>query len=166
LRRCIFHGIIIKQRRPVKNKGISALGAVLLVLIVVSCDGIYISDGYKRVGYDMRGTWECTEAAPWPEGHPKQREKGLLVLDYDTITITGPVAHLRDFTRGIALEAYTEDTEDLEDSKTGLLYIKDRGELQNSISYRRWQSGGTPKDEMLTLTGGGIAYETFKKIKD
>jgi hypothetical protein len=85
------------------------------------------------------------------------------VLDYDTITITGPVAHLKDFTRGIALEAYTEDSET---SETGLLYIYDRGVLQSPVSYRRWQSGGSPKIEMLTLTGGGIDDETLKKVAE
>jgi hypothetical protein len=146
-----------------RNKGIAVFTAALLVLIMASCDGTYNPNGgYKRVDYDMHGTWECTKEESWPEDQPWKKEKGLLVLDYDTITITGPVAHLRDFTRGIALEAYTED---VEKNETGLLYIKDRGILQSSVSYRRWQSGGYPKVKMLTLTGGGVADETFKRIE-
>jgi hypothetical protein len=144
----------------VTTKGISAL--VLLALFVVSCDGTYKPNGgLQRVDYDMRGVWECVEEAPWPEDWSWNKEKGRLVLDYGSITITGPVAHLPDFTRDIALEAYTEET----DGETGLLYIKDRGVWQSPISYRRWRSADKPvKFEMLTLTGGGLEEETLKKM--
>jgi hypothetical protein len=109
----------------------------------------------KQVDKDLRGTWERTESAFWPEGQTEIREKGKLVLGIDTITISDPVAHLQGFTRGVALEAYTEDSK---------LFIKDRNEWQNPVSYIRWQSGGSPKDELITLTGGGVADETFKRI--
>jgi predicted small secreted protein len=133
-------------------------GIAVLALLLASCNVEGVGRGPKRVGYDLRGTWECMEAAFWPGDHTWK--KGTIVLDYDTITITGPVAHLRDFTRGIALEAHTEEAED---GETGLLSIKDRGLWQSPVSYRRWLSGGTPKDAMLTLTGGGAADETLKK---
>jgi hypothetical protein len=142
------------------NKGLFTFIAALCAFVIVSCDGTYNPDNYKRVDYDLRGTWECTEAAYWPVDNTY---KGMLVLGYDSITITGPVEHLWGFTRGIALEAYTEDAED---GEIGLLYIKDRGILQRPISYRRWQSAGTPKYEMLTFpSGDGAADETFKQIK-
>jgi hypothetical protein len=163
----VFYNIIshkkqtLKKGKPMTNKGISAFTAALFALVIISCDGTYNPNGgYKRVDYDLRGTWECMEEAFWYGDYTWK--KGSLVLDYDSITITGPVAHLQGFTRGIALEAYTEDAED---SETGLLYIKDRGILQSPVSYRRWQSGGKPKDEMLTLTSGGVTDETFKQIE-
>jgi hypothetical protein len=128
----------------------------VLVLLLVSCDWEAGENrDYKRVGYDLRGTWKHND--------PAYRVDGQLVLDHDTITITGSVAHLRGFTRNIALETYTEDAEN---SETGLLCIKDRGVWQNPVSYRRWKSGGTPKVEMLTLIGGGVSDETFKRIRD
>jgi hypothetical protein len=147
-----------------ENKGISLFKAALLAFVVAGCDGTYNPNAYKQVARNMRGAWECMEENYWPEdrpwGQPWKKEKGTLKLDSDTITITGPVAHLKGFTRGIALEAYTEDTEYTEYSKTGLLYIIDKGVLQSPVSYRRWQSGGSPKQEMLTLTGGSVADET------
>jgi hypothetical protein len=133
----------------------------LIVFAAVSCDGTYNPNDYKRVDYGMRGAWECMEEAFWPEGQKWKKEKGTLVLDYDTITINGPVAHLKGFTRSIALEAYTEDAED---GETGLLYIKDKGTVQSPVSYRRWQSADKPKIEMLTFIGD--ADETFKKIAE
>jgi hypothetical protein len=141
------------------NKGIPAFTLALSALIAASC-GVNPNGGYKRVDYDLRGTWEGMEEAYWPESYPWEKEKGFLALDYGAVTITGPVAHLRGFTRDIALEAYTEDA----DGGSGLLYIKDRGILQSPVSYRRWQSAGYPKEEMLTLTGGGLADETFRRI--
>ncbi|MDR2143883.1 MAG: hypothetical protein LBP29_05895 [Treponema sp.] len=132
----------------------SIFAITLFVFVIAGCDGTYNPNGYKQVDQRLRGTWECMEEDYWTW------EKGRFVLDYDTITITAPVAHLPGFTRGIALEAYTDN----EDSETGLLYIKDRGLWQSPVSYRRWQSGGYPKVKMLTLTGGGAADETLKQI--
>ncbi|MDR2094859.1 MAG: hypothetical protein LBP76_04995 [Treponema sp.] len=136
-------------------------GIAALLLLLASCD--YAPGAFKWVDYDLRGRWECTEEAPWPESQWWKKEKGTLVLDYDTITITGPVAHLRGFTRDIPLEAYTEEGED---GEPGLLYIRDRGVLQSPVGYRYWLSGGYPKVKMLTLTGGGAVDETFKRIEE
>ncbi|MDR2052205.1 MAG: hypothetical protein LBP80_02230 [Treponema sp.] len=136
---------------------LALISAALPALPLASCT---LEDS-SMVDYDMRGTWECTEE-DWLNDYTLERGYGRLVLDDDTITITGPVAHLKGFTRGIALEAYTEEAED---GKIGLLYIKDRGILQSPVSYRRWQSSGKPnKIDMLTLTGGGVADETLKKV--
>ncbi|MDR2019518.1 MAG: hypothetical protein LBQ14_01995 [Treponema sp.] len=66
------------------------------------------------------------------------------------------------FTRGIALEAYTENAED---SGTGLLRIKDRSLWQSPANYRRRQSDGCPKVKTLTFAGGGVAGETLKQIE-
>jgi hypothetical protein len=145
-----------------ENKGISFLKVLLFAFVIAGCEGTYDPNAYKQVDSDMRGVWECMEDDSWPEDHPWKKEKGTFILDYNSITITGPVAHLKGFTRGIALEAYTED---IKDSETDLLYIKDRGLLQSPVSYRRWQSGGSPKQEMLTLTGGDVADETLQQIK-
>ncbi|MDR2134507.1 MAG: hypothetical protein LBP27_05310 [Treponema sp.] len=131
-------------------------GLAVLVLLLASCNWESGGRDYKWVDHDLRGTWEHND--------PTSRIDGQLVLDYETITITGIVAHLRGFTRNIALKAYTEDAED---SKTGLLYIKDRGIWQSPVSYRRWKSAGHPKVEMLTLpAAGSVSDETFKRIED
>jgi hypothetical protein len=137
---------------------LALISAALPALLLASCT--WKAD-IKEVDYDMRGTWECMEEA-WLNDYTLERGRGRLVLDSDTITITGPVAHLKDFTRNTPLEVYTEEAED----GTGQLYIKDRGILQSPVSYRRWQSGGTSKDEMLTFPKGGdiTADETLKKV--
>ncbi|MDR3311698.1 MAG: hypothetical protein LBS64_00995 [Spirochaetaceae bacterium] len=127
-----------------------AMLGMALALLITACDG-FTTDGMS----DLRGTWERTEAAWWytPESG-YQSLKGKLVITYNSVTITGPVAHLQGFTQDIALEARAED---------GLLYIKDTGEWKTPIPYRRWQSAGYA-DTLITLTGGSIADETLKQI--
>jgi len=132
--------------------------ALFCSLLFVNC-GDWASTGIgdsQSVQYDLRGTWVRTEAAIWPETpQTTTTEYGKVVLDYNTITITGPVAHLKGFTRNTKLEAYTEENK---------LYIKDKGAWQNPVTYRKWEAGGSyPRDKMLTLEGGGVADDTFKR---
>jgi hypothetical protein len=134
--------------------GIARSIALLLSFSVISCDN-GSTNGDKSVPSDLRGTWERIEAAWWyMPGSGSQFLKGSLVIKYNSVTISGPVNHLQDFTRDIALEAYAED---------GLLYIKDTGEWKSPVAYRRWQSADHA-DTLLTLSGGGIADETLKRI--
>ncbi|GHV84579.1 hypothetical protein AGMMS50230_01870 [Spirochaetia bacterium] len=124
-------------------------------LLVASCN---VTGGdYKSVDYDLRGTWERTEEAFWPEGQTTTSERGKLIIGFDTVKITGPVEHLQGYTRGIALEAYTED---------GKLYIKDYGVWQSPILYVRAESGGYPTEKLLYLKGGGVPDKTLKRIGD
>jgi hypothetical protein len=99
---------------------------VALALPCVSCDGDIKGDGENNYKYSLHGTWERTEAAFRPEGQNTTGEKGRIVLTYNTITISGPIAHLQGFTRNTALKAYTED---------GKRYINDRGAWQSPITY-------------------------------
>jgi len=136
--------------------------ALFCSLLFVNCgDWASTESGdSQKVDYDLRGTWERDVSDFWPEGQTVTSEKGKVVLGYSTITITGPVAHLKGFTRDTALEAYTEENN---------LYIKDKGEWQAPISYTRWdavQVGPSPRDKMLTLKGGDIADETLKRMAD
>jgi hypothetical protein len=136
----------------------AALAAVSLALLSASCDWDAGETGEYKVAAGLRGLWERTEPAVWPEGQSSKTEKGRLKLDYDTITIHGPVTHLQGFTRDTRLEAYTEDD---------ALYIKDRGVWQSPVQYTRWQSGGSfPHDKMLTLKGGGVPDETLKQVRE
>jgi hypothetical protein len=75
---------------------------IVIALLFAACD-LDENDDSKWVGYDLRGTWERTEATFWPEGQTTTSERGRIVLTYDTITISGPVSHLQDFTRNVAL---------------------------------------------------------------
>jgi len=149
----------------------AAIIALFASLLFVNC-GDYDStesDDSQKVDYDLRGTWVRTEAAPWLEGGTETSAYGEVVLDYSRITITGPVAHLNGFTRKTTLEAYTEGSTTEGSIKEGKLYIKDQGEWQAPILYRRWdaaQTGPYPADKMLTLKGGGVADETFKRTAD
>jgi hypothetical protein len=127
-------------------------------LLFVNCDWEYSESNKQSIEYDLRGTWERDVATFWPEGQTVITEKGKLVLRYETIIITGPVAHLQGFTRNTALEAYTEDNN---------LYIKDRGVWQSPISFIFWESGDLYlPTKMITLQGGGSTDETFKLISD
>jgi hypothetical protein len=130
--------------------------AAALTLVMTACDGL---DGdYKTVNHDLHGAWERTEPNYWYGGR--------LVLGIDTITLTGSFVHLPGFTRNITLEAYTELIESGSSAWKGLLYIKDRGAWQSPVQFTYWESGGWPKDKMLTFTGGSPPDETLKRIAD
>jgi hypothetical protein len=125
----------------------------------MGCGGV--AGDYKSIPSDLRGTWERTEAewwhAPGSGGSNYFTEvKGTLIITYNSVTISGPLHHLENFTRDIAIEAYAED---------GLLYIKDKGVWQNPIAYRRWRSADY-KDVLITLLDGGITDETLKRIDE
>jgi hypothetical protein len=122
---------------------------------LTGCDGV-TNGGGKSVPSHLRGARERTEAAWWyTPGSGYQGLNGKPVINYNSVTIIGPVNHLQGFTRDIALEAYT--TED------GLLYIKDTGEWKTPVAYRCWQSADR-SDTRITLTGGGVDDETLKRI--
>jgi hypothetical protein len=134
-----------------------AFFTALLVSAVAftGCDGAAVGD-YKTVPSELRGTWECTEEALWyvPGSYYPTWVKGKLIITYNSVTISGPLQHLENFTRDIAIESYAED---------GQLYIKDKGAWQSPIAYTRWQSADR-KDVLITLSGGGIDDETLKRI--
>jgi hypothetical protein len=112
---------------------------------------------YKSIPSDLQGTWERTEEDWWPvpgDYYPTL-VKGTLVINYNSVIIRGPVQHLENFTRDVAIESYAED---------GQLYIKDKGAWQSPIAYIRWQSADR-KDALLTISGGGVPDETLKRIE-
>ncbi|MDR1863626.1 MAG: hypothetical protein LBQ67_06895 [Treponema sp.] len=128
---------------------------VLTALAMAACDDL--GDSYKTVDYDLHGAWERTEQNYWYGGE--------LALDIDTITISGSFAYLRGFTRGVALEAYTETVESGSSQWKGLLFIKDKGAWQSPVPFTWWKTGGSLPDKMLTFTGGS-SDETLKRIGD
>jgi hypothetical protein len=129
---------------------------VVACLLFANCDWDITESNNQYIAADLRGIWERDIAALWPEGQTVTTEKGMLVLRFETVIITGPVAHLKGFTQNTVLEAYTEDNN---------LYIKDRGVWQSPISYILWESGDSYlPDKMITIYGGGITDETFKLI--
>ncbi|GHU04924.1 hypothetical protein FACS1894147_10560 [Spirochaetia bacterium] len=140
-----------------KNKFFMAgMLAVLLALVFAACGGDYSGNAYKRVDSGLRGRWERTEPTlPWYE-----TQTPVIVFTSDTIRIEGTVTHLSGITRNTSLEAYTENTE-----AGTLLYIKDKGAWQSPVEYTRWESGGAyPRDQFITLKGGGGVDETFKQV--
>jgi hypothetical protein len=127
----------------------------LILVFVTACDDAGSDSNFMPSG--LRGVWERTEEDWWfvPESGPLFR-KGKLTIDYNSVTINGPMKYLHGFTQDVALEAYVED---------GMLYIKDRGLLQKPIVYRRWDSADR-KDKMVTFSGGGSGDESFRRVED
>jgi len=145
-----------KQRLQRKIIDLCFLLFTLLTLLFISCDfeDSTSSSNRKYIETDLRASWECNIADFWPEGQTVTTERGKLVFDLNTVVISGPIKHLKGFTRDIKLEAYTED---------GGIYIKDKGVWQKPVAYLKWESGGSyPKDKMLTLQGD-IPDETLKR---
>ena len=137
---------------------LAGMAAALLTLVFAACDGDFNGNAYKRVDSNLRGRWERTE----PPLQWYEIQMPVIVFASDTIRIEGAVAHLSGITRNTALESYTEDTE-----AGTLLYIKDRGAWQSPVEYIRWESGGAyPRDKFITLKGGGVADETFKRVEE
>jgi hypothetical protein len=85
-----------------------------------------------------------------------ETEYGRLVIDFNTITISGPIHHLQGFTKTIPLEGYSED---------GFIYIKDSDAWQAGVAFIQWTAGDRVT-ELLTLTGGGLTNEVFKKVEE
>ena len=139
-------------------------------LFFVSCDWD-TGDGtgnYQRFDWDLHGTWKTNES--------ESRYTGTLIIDYNSITITGyseiqtPVPGgndqerpFRNFTKGTALEGYTEEQEE-----TGqkVILIKDAGTWQEGIPYTYWEGVRSPPDfekvEFLRFTFGD-RQETLRK---
>jgi hypothetical protein len=129
-------------------RNIAIIVCVLCAVSLTGCDGVVQGDFFNS---DLRGIWECTNHGGYC-GH-------RLVIDLDTITISGSIDHFSGFTKTLPLEGYSKD---------GFLYINDRGVLQNGIAYRYWTTGA-PVTRMLTLPAGGWwapSDETFKRISD
>jgi hypothetical protein len=84
-------------------------GLLALGFVLAGCEGI--SNG-KTVDLDLRGTWESTDTSLY---------SGKLVIDFDTITITGysesqtrypredDKRPFKDFAKNVPLPCYTED---------------------------------------------------------
>jgi hypothetical protein len=130
---------------------------IALLVPAMTFMGCEVDGDYKSVPYGVRGTWECTEAELWyvPGDYYPTWVKGKLIITSNSVTISGPSQHLKNFTRDIAIEAYVEDSQ---------LYIKDKGVWQSPIAYTRWSSTGNSRIAMLTLSGGD--GETLKRIED
>jgi hypothetical protein len=87
--------------------------------------------------------------------------EGRLVIDYDSITISGSVSPFDvgpRYTKDIALKGYSEESGSTVDDKRGNIFIKDKGELK-SVPYVRW---GGATEYMLTV-GTEPNVETFRK---
>jgi hypothetical protein len=122
---------------------------------------------YKRFNWDIQGTWTTND--------PESRYIGTLEITYNRITITGygetqtPAfggndleRPFRNFTKGIALEGYTENVEETGEK---IILIKDAGTWQEPIPYLYWYTNPPPDFktvEFLRFTFGG-RQETLRK---
>ena len=126
------------------------LVTAFIVLVFSTCIIEGKGTSFERITYNLQGTWECIDEAPWPAGQTEKYTKGKLIMAYKTITITGPITSLQGYTRGIVLEAYTDNN---------MLYIKDKGVWQSPIAYNYW-TAANPNIKLLTFGSS----ETLRRI--
>jgi hypothetical protein len=144
---------------------------VLLILasLVASCSLTIIGDREQKYfsSYFSNAYWECTTPDFWPEGQTANTATGWLMIDFDTITITGPVKALGNFTHTVPLSGYSEKSSSGKDSngywEEGLIHIKDKGTWQGGIAYKLW-TAGDHTTRMLTLIEGSLNETTLKRL--
>ena len=176
-----LHGVAHRKRRqdeqrregfslssaPVKSRLALTFFSILFSLFLFACDtgggggGGGGTGNYKRFDWDIQGTWKTNA--------PGSTYNGTLVIKYDSITITGysetqtptpggsdQQRPFRNFTKGIALEGYTEE---------GKILIKDAGTWKEAIPYTYWYTY-SPDDRknlyFLQFTFGN-RQETLRK---
>ena len=152
-----------------KNRLIFTFFTFIFSLLFVNCDYEPTDDNgtgnYQRFDWDIQGTWATNDT--------ESRYTGTLVIGYNRITITGygetqtpaPGGNdqerpFRNFTKGIALEGYTEEQEE-----TGqkVILIKDAGTWQEAIPYTYWEGNSSgERIKLLRFTFGG-RQETLRK---
>ena len=143
----------------------------LFSLLFVTCGWENTDDSgtgnYQRFDWDIQGTWKTND--------PESRYSGTLVITYNRINITGygetqtpalggndTERPFRNFTKGIALEGYTEEVEETGEK---VILIKDAGAWQEAIPYTYWYRyppSDFKKVELLRFTFGG-RQETLRK---
>jgi hypothetical protein len=143
---------------PMKQKqtALPLLAALAFVLALAGCEGdADVGSGYIET--KLHGTWETHDKTPSPP-----YGSGTLVIDWDTITITGynqtyyglkeSERPFKGITKGVPRKAYSED---------GKIYINDFG-WKEGIAYE-YDAGMYPYyTKLLRFTFGGRA-ETLKK---
>jgi hypothetical protein len=147
------------------------LSFVLLVYVFLftSCSLTVIGDRKPKYfsSYFSDAYWECTTPDFWPEGQTASTATGRLTIYFDTITITGPVKALGNFTHTVPLSGYTEKSSSGYDStgywEEGLIHIKDKGTWQGGIAYKLW-TAGDKTTRMLTLIEGSLNETTLKRL--
>jgi hypothetical protein len=128
-----------------KEKLLLILCIVLGTALAFSACIVVDSDRFVDFDSDLKGTWESNKAVN------RWEEKGRLVIDYSSITISGKT--LNAFTKTARLDGY---------SLGGYIYIKDRGSWQSGISYKIWSDANG--DRWLTLYPGSGSEETLKRV--
>jgi hypothetical protein len=120
------------------------LFALPLAMLFMSC---IINDDYKIIDFKLHGTWTSTDT--------KNGYSGTLVIDIDTITITGydksqtlwyendAKRPFREFARNVPLPCYSDD---------GKLFITTVEDGEESIPYSYSTKG---QDKFLRFSFGG-----------
>ena len=120
---------------------------------------------YQRFDWDIQGTWKTND--------PESRYTGTLEITYNRITITGygetqtpafggndTERPFRNFTKGIALEGYTENVEETGEK---IMVIKDAGKWQEGIPYTYWEGNSSGERIKLLRFTFGDRQETLRK---
>ena len=143
----------------------------VLVFLAASCNVTIIGDKKPKYfsSYLSDASWECTAPDFWPEGQTANTATGRLTIDFDTVTITGPVKALGTFTHTVPLSGYSEKSSSGYDGsgywEKGLIHIRDKGAWQGGIAYSLWTTGsGELTARMLTLSEGSLNETTLKRL--
>jgi hypothetical protein len=150
-----------------KNHKLFNLCTVLLFVYLLSTcdlDGTYGSS--ESFHWDLRGTWYTNE----PGG---EVYTGQLVIDFNTITITGydyfqtlyigndNLRPFRDFTKGTPLMGNSEAGEMSFNARGGKIFIRDAGILHEGIPYTYYTTN-YGQDKFLKFYFDGWA-QTLRK---
>ena len=157
----------MKKIYTAKNILLFSFFTFLFSLLIVNCDDEPTggsTGNYQRFDWEIQGTWTTND--------PESRYTGTLEITYNRITITGygetqtpafggndAERPFRNFTKGIALEGYTEEQE--EGQK--VILIKDAATWQEAIPYTYWEGNSSgERIKLLRFTFGG-RQETLRK---
>ncbi|MCL2186012.1 MAG: hypothetical protein FWB86_09205 [Treponema sp.] len=139
----------------------------LFALTISACDIDWVESGesYNNFNYNLRGTWQSSSGSCY-------FIYGL-TIDYNSIIVSGtnvfhPDNPIKNFTLNAPLKGYSELIKKNDSyTHTGNIFIYDRGEYQEGITYLYWENKlyGDAKRKFLTFSYGSY-NDTLEYIEN
>ena len=133
----------------------------LFALMTGACGWDYTPSDSQSFDYDLIGEWKSIYSG-----------FGTLVIDYSWITINGYNGYsyhpLSNFTPGARLKGYSVIGDTINNkSKQGVIYIEDRGVMQEGVPYiSYWEYGSNNKQYYLRFQLDGYEDDILIKVND